>query len=70
MVGHHTQDLTRVEWRKSSYSDHRGGECVEAAPLVAQVGVRDSKSPCGPALMVTSQQWRPFLAHAKRQQTA
>jgi hypothetical protein len=24
-----TQDLTAVRWRKSSHSDHQGGQCVE-----------------------------------------
>jgi len=26
-------DLTRAQWRKSSYSGSNGGECVECAPL-------------------------------------
>ncbi|MFJ6086376.1 DUF397 domain-containing protein [Streptomyces sp. NPDC092369] len=26
-------DLTRTQWRKSSYSGSNGGECVECAPL-------------------------------------
>ncbi|MET7477474.1 DUF397 domain-containing protein [Streptomyces sp. NPDC005648] len=26
-------DVTRVQWRKSSYSGSSGGECVECAPL-------------------------------------
>ncbi|WP_327385258.1 MULTISPECIES: DUF397 domain-containing protein [unclassified Streptomyces] len=28
-----TQDLTGVQWRKSSYSGGTGGDCVECAPL-------------------------------------
>ncbi|MFJ2828805.1 DUF397 domain-containing protein [Streptomyces sp. NPDC087263] len=27
------QDLTRAQWRKSSYSGSSGGDCVECAPL-------------------------------------
>lgn len=30
-------------WRTSTYSSNQGGSCVEAAPLEAHVGVRDSK---------------------------
>ncbi|WHM38898.1 DUF397 domain-containing protein [Streptomyces sp. BPTC-684] len=26
-------DLTRVQWRKSSYSGDQGGSCVECVPL-------------------------------------
>jgi hypothetical protein len=28
-----SQDLTRAQWRKSSYSGSSGGECIECAPL-------------------------------------
>ncbi|GGT62964.1 DUF397 domain-containing protein [Streptomyces purpureus] len=29
------RDLTRAQWRKSSYSSTNGGECIECAPLGA-----------------------------------
>ncbi|MFI6521297.1 DUF397 domain-containing protein [Spirillospora sp. NPDC050679] len=32
-------------WRKSSYSDAHGNECVEIAGLASGIGVRDSKDP-------------------------
>lgn len=32
-------------WRKSSYSDETGGQCVELASLSHGVAVRDSKTP-------------------------
>lgn len=47
------KDIQRVAWRKSSYSDQSGGECVELADLAPVVGVRDSKNPHGPALRLT-----------------
>lgn len=28
-----SQNLTGVQWRKSSYSGNTGGDCVECAPL-------------------------------------
>ncbi|MFC0848571.1 MULTISPECIES: DUF397 domain-containing protein [Streptomyces] len=43
-------DLTRVQWRKSSYSGDQGGSCVEIAALPSIVAVRDSKNPHGPAI--------------------
>lgn len=42
-------DMTRMRWRKSSYSAGNGGECVEVAYAGA---VRDRKNPTGPALRV------------------
>ncbi|MER6733839.1 DUF397 domain-containing protein [Streptomyces puniciscabiei] len=39
-------------WRKSSYSNERGGNCVEVAPNIPTlVPVRDSKVPGGPVLL-------------------
>jgi hypothetical protein len=59
-------DLTRAEWRKSSYSSGNGGNCVEiAGNLPGVVVVRDSKDPRGPVLMLTPAQWRTFAAGVK-----
>ena len=64
-------DLSRVTWRKSSYSNGAGGSCVEIAVLTPAAGnehaiaVRDSKDPHGPALTVTARQWRGFTAAIK-----
>ncbi len=48
---------TGASWRKSSYSDGAGNNCVEITDLTATsfagVGIRDSKDPHGPALLVT-----------------
>lgn len=51
--------LIRAAWRKSSHSGNNGG-CVEVAGLAAAVGVRDSKDPDGPALVVTPGAWQAF----------
>ncbi|MEV7966143.1 DUF397 domain-containing protein [Sphaerisporangium sp. NPDC088356] len=55
-------DLSKAEWRKSSWSSGDGGTCVEVASnLPGIVAVRDSKNPDGPALVFTPTQWRAFL---------
>jgi hypothetical protein len=59
-------DLTRAEWRKSSYSGGNGGTCVEVARnLPNVVAVRDSKNPDGPALVFPVAGWRSFMASIK-----
>ncbi|MFR9772204.1 DUF397 domain-containing protein [Nocardia sp. SC052] len=57
-----TSELPSAQWFKSSYSD--GGEaCVEIAWFDAGlVGVRDSKNPTGPALILRPGQWDAFIA--------
>ncbi|MGW1160613.1 DUF397 domain-containing protein [Streptomyces sp. NPDC002513] len=49
-------------WFKSSYSDP-GQNCVEMAPLHPHIGVRDSKNPTGPALLLPSRAWTEFVAY-------
>jgi uncharacterized protein DUF397 len=57
--------LARASWRKSSYSGG-SGNCVEVAGgLPGAVGVRDSKDPAGPALVVSPGSWRHFTAAVK-----
>ena len=60
-------DLSRAEWRKSSYSS-QDGNCVEVARnLPGLVALRDSKAPDGAKLMVPREAWRAFLmAYAAR----
>ncbi|GHH40258.1 DUF397 domain-containing protein [Streptomyces candidus] len=49
-------------WRKSSYSNGEGGECVEIADgFPRAVPVRDSKEPHGPALLVPAGGWTTFI---------
>ncbi|MFE0726684.1 DUF397 domain-containing protein [Streptomyces antibioticus] len=55
-------------WRRSSYSNQEGGNCVEvAADLHAEtiVPVRDSKMPQGPALRFEAASWALFITELK-----
>ncbi|MFJ2175722.1 DUF397 domain-containing protein [Streptomyces sp. NPDC087851] len=57
-----TSPLIRDQWRKSSYSNGAGGECVEvAATGAAKVGIRDSKVPLGPHIAVQLGAWDLFV---------
>ncbi|NIY69621.1 DUF397 domain-containing protein [Streptomyces malaysiensis] len=59
-------DLSTAAWRKSSYSNGDGGECVEVADnLPGVVPVRDSKCPDGPALIFAAGAWATFIASLK-----
>ncbi|MFI8929680.1 DUF397 domain-containing protein [Streptomyces sp. NPDC053474] len=55
-------------WFKSSYSDGTPSSCLEVADLTRQargsagVGIRDSKDPAGPALLLGLPAWKAFLA--------
>ncbi|MFJ1704038.1 DUF397 domain-containing protein [Kitasatospora sp. NPDC088346] len=54
-------------WRKSSYSNQEGGECVEVADgFPAVVPVRDSKDPDGPVLLFPAGAWQRFVTAAAR----
>jgi hypothetical protein len=53
--------VPHAAWIKSSHSNDSGGSCVEFAPLSDCVGVRDSKDPQGPALVVTRTSWNSFI---------
>jgi uncharacterized protein DUF397 len=57
--------LARASWRKSSYSG-QSSNCIEVADgLPGGIGVRDSKDPGGPALVITPSSWRHFTAAVK-----
>ena len=59
-------DLSRADWRKSSYSGNNGGNCVEVADnLPNTIAVRDSKDPDGPALILSADQWAGFIARIR-----
>jgi hypothetical protein len=58
-------DLSRAEWRKSSYSG-QSGNCVEVARnLPGLVAVRDSKEPDGAKLVISREAWRVFIQAAR-----
>lgn len=60
-MDHLNEELRGAAWFKSSYSGSSGGDCVEIAVLPGlRVGVRDSKRPGGPALVVTACGWGDF----------
>ncbi|MEU8734513.1 DUF397 domain-containing protein [Streptomyces tendae] len=62
-------DLSAVSWRKSSYSNASGGECVEVAPnLPSLVPVRDSKDPARGALLFAAPAWAAFLDGVRREE--
>ncbi|WP_083733536.1 DUF397 domain-containing protein [Actinomadura sp. CNU-125] len=54
-------NLSGVSWRKSSHSGPNGGNCVELASLPDGVGVRDSKDPDGPVLLLAPAALRAAL---------
>ncbi|MCF3143427.1 DUF397 domain-containing protein [Streptomyces platensis] len=58
-------DLSTARWRKSSYSDQNGGNCVEVADNLSVVPVRDSKTPHGPALVFPAAGWTTFVDAVK-----
>jgi len=59
-------DLSRATWRKSSYSNGVGGNCVEVAELPTRgCALRDSKNPDGGVILVDRQAWWAFVAGVK-----
>lgn len=64
-----TSNLNAAVWRKSTYSNGDGGECVEVADgIPGIVPVRDSKDPHGPALLFTHDAWRTFITDLRNGQ--
>jgi hypothetical protein len=51
-----------VGWRKSTYSDGNGGECVELASDAETILVRDTADRNGVTLSVTARAWRDLLS--------
>lgn len=60
-------DITELAWRKSSYSNGTGGDCVEVADLPDGGRlVRDTKDHGqGPILRFTEREWRAFVLGVK-----
>ncbi|MFE5601617.1 DUF397 domain-containing protein [Streptomyces coelicoflavus] len=62
-------DLSTITWRKSSYSNQDGGNCLEVAPGVPfLVPVRDSKDPARGALLFAAPVWAAFLDGVRREE--
>lgn len=47
-------------WRKSTYSDANGGQCVEAASGHGSVLVRDTTDRDGGTLTLSAEAWQTF----------
>jgi hypothetical protein len=59
-------DLRGAGWRRSSYSNANGGECVEVADdFPGVVPVRDSKQADGPVLTVSAGAWSALVESLK-----
>ncbi|GAB2843348.1 hypothetical protein GCM10027074_07400 [Streptomyces deserti] len=59
-------DLSNARWRKSTYSNGDGGNCVEVADGVpGVVPVRDSKVTDGPVVLIGAAAWAAFTRTAK-----
>jgi hypothetical protein len=57
-------DLSRAQWRKSTYSGN--GNCVEVAHgRPHTIAVRDSADPDGPTLAFTPDHWEAFTRAVK-----
>jgi hypothetical protein len=57
-----TPDLSTAVWRKSSYSDGGGTNCVEVADgYPGVVPVRDSKTPASRPLVFSAGSWVTFV---------
>ena len=55
-------DLSNAVWRAAG---RRGDASVEVAVLDVGVAVRDSRTPEGPVLFFTPDEWSAFVAGAK-----
>ncbi|MFI1709506.1 DUF397 domain-containing protein [Streptomyces griseoruber] len=61
-----TPDLTSAVWRKSSYSDGGGTNCVEVADgYPGIVPIRDSKTPTAAPLVFAAASWAEFAQGIK-----
>jgi hypothetical protein len=63
-------DQDGATWRKSTYSNGSGGNCVEVGADGPAVMVRDTKDRAGAALTFGPDAWRRFAAKIKDQDKA
>ncbi|MES0832174.1 DUF397 domain-containing protein [Nocardiopsis tropica] len=56
---------TPLRFRKSSYSQPSGGNCVEVADLPTGTAVRDSQNPMAGHLEVPGPEWSALLASVR-----
>ncbi|MGY1499147.1 DUF397 domain-containing protein [Streptomyces sp. QTS52] len=53
--------MTELNWQKSTYSEE-ASSCVEIAPTLTTIHIRDSKTPSGPRLTLRPAAWADFLS--------
>ncbi len=53
------------DWRKSTYSDGSGGNCVETASADGTILIRDTTNRGGGTLAVTADAWQAFTRSLK-----
>lgn len=53
-------------WRKSTYSDANGGQCVETGSDSGVIMVRDTTDRDGETLTFGAEAWRVFTARVAR----
>jgi hypothetical protein len=59
--------LSNVTWRKSSYSNSDGGQCLEVSDdLPSLVPVRDSKDTSRTPLLFGAPAWQAFVTGVKK----
>ncbi|MFJ7292022.1 DUF397 domain-containing protein [Streptomyces collinus] len=65
-MANNAHDLSAAIWRRSTYSNGDGGNCVEVGDAhTAVVPVRGSKVPHGPVLTITAPAWTSFVTSLK-----
>jgi hypothetical protein len=47
-------------WRKSTYSDANGGQCLETASADGAILIRDTGNRAGEVLTFSAQAWQEF----------
>lgn len=59
-------EVPQLQWFKSSYSGGEGGDCVEIAPALTAIRVRDSKDTRKGGFAVAPTAWTAFLGLARQ----
>ena len=59
-------DMTTAQWRKSSYSNPDGPQCVEVADLPGMTAVRDTQNRELGSLSFQSSEWAHLLNTVQR----
>jgi len=63
---HSANELSAVQWRKSTYSTN-GGDCIELGEgIPGAAPIRDSKDPEGPALFFGLDAFAAFVTAVKQ----